>query len=334
MKNAYYFLTLVLLLIVSNIQAQHQLDGFWLYNDDIGLAFNDSNTVESKAFSFFHQYMIQEDTLTILHDYSDQECWTENEQGERSKCPQLANSVFRILALSDTLLTLCPINVPAMQIANEITIPFLRYSRELYEMRYQSIQENWQESIPTIKETSLDEYFAQLEKFPIYDLPPIDTVSFYPAKSIYTPITFDSISISYFAQGWFTNQYYYDLKLYSDGSFIVRNSKTSDQKEVKTSNYGLFTSRIPHTTVTKLNQLLSASGILKLKSKVFRGWTSHGKNIKMSVYYDGKCKTFEGVQNQFSIMLEPIVATLLTVENFEDYQRISRAITFETTFKK
>ena len=324
MKIGYSFL--LFMLLCSGLQAQKPLDGLWLLNDEKGMEFGPGDKIACRDFSFFDRYTLQGDTLTIVHDYTDHECYRMDSLGNRVECEgwKLSDATFLTHQHSDTELWLYPLNPSAMKIAGDLNRPFLTFELKHYEelaKRNQREQQVDTARYPYRYRTSIME-------------PSIETIKLTASLTRFAPMKFDSISISYFQQGWMA-QYYYDLKLYSDGSFIVHHKRDGlDKGEFKDRKavLGWFRDQLSKEEMGHISRRLSESGIAKMKSGNFVVSTIHGKEISLKVYSGDTCKTLKGVKGELPLLIESLVDQLLEIDNFKDYKPTSDRTEFETTF--
>jgi hypothetical protein len=161
-------------------------------------------------------------------------------------------------------------------------------------------------------------------------------VKYLDKKEAERAIKFDSIAISYISHGWFA-EYYYDLKLYDDGQFLVNQERVgSDIGELddNKSILGLFEGDLSQDKLSEINPLLSSSGILKLESKDYGGYVLHGKEICIKLFYNQTYKELKGMQGMFPVNIESIISRLLSINDFENYVQIDRNEIFETSFNK
>jgi hypothetical protein len=177
--------------------------------------------------------------------------------------------------------------------------------------------------------------FGETKQPPLnYDLE--SYVKYLDKKEADRTIKFDSIAISYISHGWFA-EYYYDLKLYDDGQFLVNQERVgSDIGELDDNKaiLGLFEGDLSQDKLSEINPLLSSSGILKLESKDYRGYVLHGKEICIKLYYNQTYKELKGMQGMFPVNIESMISRLLSINDFENYVQIDRNEIFETSFNK
>lgn len=330
--NLKLFISIVIIFQAFLAHSQSDsLEGQWLGENDVDIRFN-SSKISSRKYSYFSSYQVIKDTLYITHDYEGIGLYTIDSLGNKIEMKnwKLPNSKFQIVKVSEMELVLYPLNPSAMKIAGEIRQPHVNYSLESYQKLLDQ-----KESANDLDSNESKEIKINYD-YNWFGSASIDTIKLQSAKALYSTIEFDSIAISYFSQGWFA-RYYYDLKLYNDGLFVVNHerdgSDTGEFENIK-AILGLFEGSISLDEISEINQLLSSSGISKLESKDYEGWTSHGNYICIKVYYNHTFKELKGIQGMFPIMIEPIIRQLLAIDDFENYEQIDRDVLFETSYKK
>lgn len=327
-----FFISIAIIFQAFVAQSQSiSCEGQWSGENDVDIRFN-SSEVFSRKFNYFSSYQIIKDTLFIAHDYNGTRSYTIDSLGNEIETEnwKLPNSKFQIVRISDFELVLYPLNPSAMKIAEEIRQPHVNYGLESYQKLLGK-----KESANDLDSNASNELKANYE-YNWFGTASIDTIKLQSAKSLYSAIEFDSIAISYFSQGWFA-KYYYDLKLYNDGQFVVNHERggpdTGEFENMK-AILGLFKGDISINEISEINQLLSSSGISKLEPKDYGSWTSHGKYVCIKVYFNHTFKELKGIQGMFPVMIEPVIRKLLAIDDFENYVQTDRNELFETTYKK
>jgi|GEM_PF-2418768 len=336
MKKIYFILlgiTLASCANNSNVYTNAELNGLWVIEDKIGFEFGIDSTIESREFSYFSTYTIKKDTIDIVHDYGANECWTKDAAGNKIPCDDwpLPDSKFQILDITESELTLCPLNPSAMKIVGKIINPHIGYSLKSYQSLINELADK-----KNVESNPVEAKNIEKDDLLMFKPSSIDTLVLKSAQSFYKAIEFDSIAISSFSQGWFA-QYYYDLKLFSDGRFVVKNNRYgSDKGEFEDSKIilGLFEGQLSKEETNEINNLLSSSGMPNFKPPLFGVWTSHGTEVDFKVYYNDTSMRYHDVQYSFPILIEPIIEKLLGIDEFEKYRRIDGVEQFETSFER
>ena len=328
----------VLLLVCLNFffifsQDYSLLHTQWLANRNIGIRF-DARTVESDEFSFFSTYHFSGDTLTIFHDYSTLQCYTVDSLGNQIECPdwKLPNSIYLIHKLNMFELSMYPLNASAMKISHEIN----RTSSWSYDLSvFEKLIKKYNGQNPEFK--NHDDYllkFRTLHEDP--SLPQIDTIKLKSKASVYEELRFDSLFLSYEQFEWNVN-YYYDLNLKANGRFVVsyqRDESDSVKFGHKPAKLGLFKGKIKRAIVNIINDRLSESGVSATPSTIYDGDSDHAKRIRVTIYYNGMFRRYEGKEYFFPLLLKPFIEQILQINDYENYKPRKKPYYFESSFLK